>query len=59
MVANVPQMAATLLGAVIILAVDYRIMIAATVLAVFAAAAVCLPRNRTTTTAPPQVSTVD
>jgi MFS family permease len=46
MVSNVPQMTATLVAAAVILAVDYRIMIAVTVAAVFAAAAVCVPRVR-------------
>jgi MFS family permease len=47
MACNVPQMTATLLAAAVILAVDYRIMIAVTVLAVLTAAVVCLPRTRT------------
>jgi MFS family permease len=64
---NVPQMTATLLAAAVILAVDYRILIAVTVFAVLAAAAVCLPRTRAAEPATraaepatrPQVSTVD
>jgi MFS family permease len=40
---NVPQTAATMLAAVVILAVDYRIMIVVTCAAVLVAAAACLP----------------
>ena len=42
---NVPQLTATVLAAAVILALDYRLMIAVTVLAVLAAAAICLPRR--------------
>jgi MFS family permease len=44
MACNVPQMTATLVAAAVILALDYRVMIAVTVSAVLAAAAICLPR---------------
>ena len=45
MALNVPQLTAALVASVVILAVDYRIMIAVTVAAVLASAVICLPRD--------------
>lgn len=51
---NVPQTAATLVAAAVIVLVDYRIMIAVTAFAVLVAAAGCLPRRRRRAVEPPE-----